>query len=263
MIQDNVRKVFSDIEETCRKINRNPKDIIVVGVTKTVPMDVIQEAIDAGIRHIAENRVQEAENKFPLLMAKNPQIKSHIIGHLQTNKAKDAIRVCSLIQSVDSFKLAQEIEKQAAKSAKAVEILVQFNTAREEQKFGALPSDANVLIESISRLSLVYIKGLMCMAPLTEDQGIIRKTFSDLRVIRDGIKARFAGHHHVDMGILSMGMSSDYKIAIEEGSTMVRIGSAIFKTSVIPAQAGIQRLPKARAPRACPGVNAEGRYFEI
>ncbi len=229
MIQTQVRKVFSDIEEICRKINRNPKDITVVGVTKAVAMDVVQEAIDAGIRHIAENRVQEAEIKFPLLLAKNPQIKSHIIGHLQTNKAKDAIKVCSLIQSVDSLKLAQEIEKQAMKTALVVEILVQFNTAREEQKFGADPNDANALIESISQLGHVYIKGLMCMAPYTEDQGIIRKTFSDLRGIRDDIKARFAGHPRVDMGILSMGMSSDYKIAIEEGSTMVRIGSAIFK----------------------------------
>ena len=229
MIKNNVSKIFSDIEEICRKAGRDPKDIVVVGVTKTVPSDVVQEAIDAGIRHIAENRVQEAESKFPLLLAKNPQIKSHIIGHLQTNKARDAIKVCSLIQSVDSLKLAQEIEKQAAKRGQAVDILVQFNTAREEQKFGADPSEANALIESISQLSLVSIKGLMCMAPYTEDQGIIRKTFSDLRDIRDGVKIRFAGHPQVDMGILSMGMSSDYKIAIEEGSTMVRVGSAIFK----------------------------------
>src|ERR1039458_8980063 len=99
MIKANVRKVFSDIESTCRKINRNPKDVIVIGVTKMVALDVIQEAIDAGIRHIAENRVQEAENKFPLLLAKNSQIKCHIIGHLQTNKVKDAIKVCSMIQS--------------------------------------------------------------------------------------------------------------------------------------------------------------------
>ena len=229
MIQANVRKVFLDIENACQKVGRHPQDVIVVGVTKTVSLEVIQEAINAGIRHIAENRVQEAENKFPSLLARNPQIKTHIIGHLQTNKAKDAIKVCSLIQSVDSLKLAQEIEKQEAKTDKPVEILVQFNTAHEEQKFGADPSDAFVLIENISQLPHVYIKGLMCMAPYTEDQGIIRKTFSDLRGIRDDIKVRLSGHSHVDMGILSMGMSSDYKIAIEEGSTMVRVGSAIFK----------------------------------
>jgi len=229
IIQTRVRQIFSDVEEICRKVNRAPKEVVVVAVTKYVPLESVQEAINAGIGHIAENRVQEAESKFPQLMAKNPQVKSHIIGHLQTNKAKDAIKVCSLIQSVDSLKLAQEIEKQAAKTGQHADILVQFNTAREEQKFGADPKDAGVLIEGISQLPHVRIKGLMCMAPYTEDQGIIRKTFVDLRDIRDGIKTRFAGHPQVDMGILSMGMSSDYKIAIEEGSTMVRVGSAIFK----------------------------------
>ncbi len=229
MIQNNVHRVFFDIEETCHKIDRNPKDVAVVAVTKTVAVEMIQEAIDAGVRHIAENRVQEAENKFPLLLAKNAHIKGHIIGHLQTNKARDAIKVCSLVQSVDSLKLAQEIEKQAVKSSQAVEILVQFNTAREEQKFGADPKDAGTLIESIGQLAHVKVKGLMCMAPFTEDQGVIRKTFSDLRIIRDDIKVQFAGHPRIDMEILSMGMSSDYKIAIEEGSTMVRVGSAIFK----------------------------------
>jgi pyridoxal phosphate enzyme (YggS family) len=229
MIQDNVRKVFADVESTCRRIGRETEDVVVVGVTKMVAIDVIQEAIQAGINHIAENRVQEAEVKFPLLLAKNQQIKTHIIGHLQTNKARDAIKVCSLIQSVDSLKLAQEIEKQAARNGKNIEILVQFNTAREEQKFGAMPQEAEQLIEGISQLTHVYIKGFMCMAPFTEDEGIIRKTFSDLRALRDGINKRFAGHPHVDTGILSMGMSSDYKIALEEGSTMVRIGSAIFK----------------------------------
>ena len=148
---------------------------------------------------------------------------------MQTNKAKDAIKVCSLIQSVDSLKLAQEIEKQASKAGQTVDILVQFNTAREEQKFGADASQAPALIEAISQFAHVNIKGLMCMAPFTEDEAIIRKTFADLRAIRDDIKTRFTGHPHIDMGILSMGMSSDYKIAIQEGSTMVRVGSAIFK----------------------------------
>jgi pyridoxal phosphate enzyme (YggS family) len=229
MIKDNVLKVFSDIENICQRTHRNPQDVTVIGVTKKVELEAIQEAIDAGIRHVAENRVQEAENKFPLLLAKNPRIKGHLIGHLQTNKVKDAITVCALIQSVDSFKLAQEIEKQAVKRGQAVEILVQFNTAGEVQKFGAAPKEAAALIENISRLEHVWIKGLMCMAPYTEDHGIIRKTFSDLRDIRDMVKTRFAGHPRVDTGILSMGMSSDYKIALEEGSTMVRIGSAIFK----------------------------------
>lgn len=229
MIKDNVIKIRSEIVEACRSTGRNHGEVTLVAVTKFAPLEAVQEAIDAGVMHVAENRVQEAESKFPPLLAKNPQLKSHIIGHLQTNKAKDAIQVCSLIQSVDSLKLANEIEKQAAKLGKTVDILVQFNTAREEQKFGAAPEEAYALIESISQLAHVQIKGLMTMAPFTEDEGIVRKTFSDLRSIRDGIQQRFQGNLKVNMGILSMGMSGDYKIAIAEGSTMVRVGSAIFK----------------------------------
>lgn len=229
MIKENVGKVIADVERACRNVGRHPKDITIVGVTKYVSLPEIQEAIDAGIAHIAENRVQEARIKFPLLVQHNGHLKTHMIGHLQTNKVKEAIQVCSLIQSVDTFKLAQEIDKQAARNKQAVEILVQFNCAREEQKFGAPLEDADALIENISRLEHVHIKGVMGMAPLTEDEGAIRKTFSDLRGIRDELQARFAGHPRVDMGILSMGMSADYKIAIQEGSTMVRIGRAIFK----------------------------------
>lgn len=229
MIKENIGKIRADVENACRKTGRNPKDITVVGVIKFVSLPVVQEAVDAGISHIAENRVQEAQLKFPPLLERNPDLKAHIIGHLQTNKAKDAVKLCSLIQSVDSLKLAQEIDKQAAKNGQLFEILLQFNCAREEQKFGAAPEDANALTEDISRLENIRIRGLMCMAPLTDDQGIIRKTFSDLRGIQGELNLRFAGHPKVDMSILSMGMSSDYKIAVEEGSTMLRIGSAIFK----------------------------------
>ena len=229
MIKENVLKVQGQIQEAVKRASQDQKKIILVAVTKFAPLDAIQEAIDAGIIHIAENRVQEAEKKFPPLLSKNPQVRSHVIGHLQTNKAKDAIKVCSLIQSVDSLKLANEIEKQAAKLNKTAEILVQFNTAREEQKFGAQSEEALSLIESISQLPHLHVKGFMCMAPYTDDQGVIRKTFSELRNIRDRIAQRFVGHPKIETGVLSMGMSGDYKIAIEEGSTMVRVGSAIFK----------------------------------
>ncbi len=229
MVKENVLKVLSQLQDACREAGRNPQEVTLVAVTKYAPLEAIQDSIDAGILNIAENRVQEAEKKFPLLLAKNPQVRSHIIGHLQTNKAKDAIKVCSLIQSVDSLKLAQEIEKQAAKLNQVTEILVQFNTAREEQKFGAQSEEAAALIEAISKLEHVAIKGFMGMAPFTEDQGIIRKTFADLRAIRDKIHSQFSGHPRIDTRILSMGMSGDYKIAIQEGSTMIRVGSAIFK----------------------------------
>ncbi|MBF0489724.1 MAG: YggS family pyridoxal phosphate-dependent enzyme [Candidatus Omnitrophica bacterium] len=229
MIKEKVLPVYRQIEDACRQAGRHPKEVTLVAVTKYAPLEAIQQAIDAGVTDIAENRVQEAERKFPPLLAKNPQVRSHIIGHLQSNKAKDAIRVCSVIQSVDSLKLALEIEKQAAKLNKRVDILVQVNTAEEEQKFGTGSDEALQLVEGISSLVHVRIQGFMCMAPYTEDQGIIRKTFSDLRSVRDLVKTRFAGHPQVETGILSMGMSGDYKIAIEEGSTMIRVGSAIFK----------------------------------
>ena len=229
MIKDNVLKIKSDIDAACKATGRDPKSVTLIAVTKYVPFEDIQQAIDAGIAHVAENRVQEAESKFPVLLSKNPQLTTHIIGHLQTNKAKDAIKVCSMIQSVDSLKLASEIEKQAVKLGKTTDILVQFNTAREEQKFGAAPEEACTLVESIAALSHVRIKGLMTMAPYTEDQGIIRKTFVDLRVIKDELVQNFKGHANIDLQHLSMGMSGDYKIAIEEGSTMIRVGSAIFK----------------------------------
>ena len=229
MIRENVLKVYDQLQEAARRASRNPKEVNLVAVTKFAPLEAIQEAIDAGITDIAENRVQEAQKKFPPLLAKNPQVRTHIIGHLQSNKAKDAIKVCTVIQSVDSFKLASEIEKQVAKLDKTVEILIQFNTAHEEQKFGAEPTEALSLIESIGQMEHIRVKGLMCMAPYTEDEGIIRKTFSDLRIIGEQVKSRFAGHARIETGVLSMGMSGDYKIAIEEGSTMIRVGSAIFK----------------------------------
>ncbi len=229
MVKENFLKVRSDVRAACRVAGRREDDVVLVAVTKTAPLEDISAVIEAGAMHIAENRVQEAELKFPSLLAKYPQVTTHIIGHLQTNKAKDAIKVVKLIQSVDSLKLAQEIQKQALKINRVVDVLVQFNTAREEQKFGAAPEDALTLIESVSQLTHVHIKGLMTMAPYTDDQGVIRKTFSDLRSIKDNIKSRFSGHERVDVGIMSMGMSGDYKIAIEEGSTMVRVGSAIFK----------------------------------
>lgn len=229
MIKDNYQRIRQDIAEVCRKAGRNPDEVTLVGVTKTISIEDIQQAIDAGLTDIAENRVQETEAKFPQLKAANPGIKRHLIGHLQSNKARDVIVQCDLIQSVDSIKLALEIEKQAIKLNKSVDILLQFNTAREPQKFGADPAEAQALVEAVSKLTRVRVQGLMTMAPYTEDQGVIRKTFADLRGIKGTVIKNFAGHPSIEMKYLSMGMSSDYKIAIEEGSNMVRVGSALFK----------------------------------
>lgn len=229
MIRENLARLREDLAGVCRKAGRNPDDITLVGVTKFVSIEDIQEAINCGLTDIAENRVQEAEKKFPFLSTSNPQIKRHLIGHLQSNKAKDVIQVCDLIQSVDSIKLANEIEKHAINLNKQVDVLLQFNTAQEPQKFGAEKSDAVAFVEAVSRLTAVRVLGLMAMAPLTEDEAVVRRAFADLRGLRDEIVQKFSGHSNIEMKYLSMGMSSDYKIAIEEGSNMIRVGSAIFK----------------------------------
>ena len=229
MVKDNVIKVRGEIAAVCRAAGRDPGEVTLVAVSKFVPVEAIAEAISAGIEHIAENRVQEAVKKFPGIIAVHPQVRGHIIGHLQTNKAKDAVMAASLIQSIDSARLADEVDKQAAKLGKTADILVQFNTAREPQKFGAAPQEALGLIEHISKLEHVRVLGLMAMAPFTEDEGIIREAFSGLRDIRADMVKHFTGHARVNMKHLSMGMSSDMRIAIEEGSNMVRVGSAIFK----------------------------------
>lgn len=229
MIRENLAHLREEIAAACRKAGRRPEDVTLVGVTKFVPDEDVREAIEAGLTDIAENRAQEAEKKFPLFAKDYPTLKRHLIGHLQSNKAKDAVAVCDLIQSVDSLKLAHEIEKHAAKSNKTFDVLIQINTAREPQKFGADPDEAMSLIEAAGGLSHVRVRGLMAMAPFTEDAGVIRRAFGDLRVIRDRVVKNFAGHAAIKMDYLSMGMSSDYRIAIEEGSNMVRVGSAIFK----------------------------------
>lgn len=225
MIKEHLARISEEISQVCQKIGKSPQEITLVGVTKFAPSEKIQEAVSAGLKHIAENKVQEADKKFPQFNG----VTKHIIGHLQTNKVKAALKLVDLIQSVDSLKLALEIEKEAGKLEKTADILVQVNTAGEEQKSGIPPSQAISLLENIAGCEHIRVLGLMTMAPFTEDQAIIRKTFSDLKKIFDEAARHFKGHDRISMKHLSMGMTSDFKIAIEEGSNMVRIGSAIFK----------------------------------
>ncbi len=228
MIKDNVLRIKERISSICQRLGRNPQDIILVGVTKFAPIEKIEEVIAAGISHIAENKLQEVQKKYPFLKTDGKPVTRHMIGHLQTNKVKDALKHFDLIQSVDSLKLAEEIEKQAGKINRVADILVQINTAAEEQKFGAGKDEAMQLIEEILNLSHVKVLGLMAMAPLTADEKVVRKTFSDLREIKNKAAVQFQGHPSMGLKYLSMGMSGDFEIALEEGSNMVRIGSAIF-----------------------------------
>lgn len=229
MIHGRILEIQNKISIICKRLGRNPKEITLIGVTKFASVEKIKEAVAAGLTNLAENKVQEAQKKFPELKKAYPQLKCHLIGHLQTNKVKAALQVCDLIQSVDSLKLAQEIEKQAEKSGWDAEILVQVKTSGEEQKFGANPDTVLQLIAEISKFKRVKILGLMTMAPFIDDQDIVRRCFRQLREIRDAAEKKFKGRPNVAMKYLSMGMTEDFEIALEEGSNMIRIGRAIFE----------------------------------
>jgi len=231
MIKDRIAQIQANIAEICKRTSLNPKDITIIGVTKYTTVEKMKEAIAGGITDIGENRIQDVQVKFSALDQAHLKYTKHLIGHLQTNKAKLAVQLFDVIQSVDSLHLANELERQAEKYNKeSVRILVQVNTSGEQQKNGVAKSDALKLIEEIAKLKRIHIDGLMTMAPLTDDKAVVRQTFHDLRVIFDQAAQWNKGNEHVQMKHLSMGMSQDYDIAIEEGSNMIRIGTAIFGT---------------------------------
>jgi len=232
MIKQNLDTVLLRIHSLCSRVGRDPGSVTVVGVTKYSDPAAINEAVAAGLLNIAENRVQSAKEKFPLLAVGERPVVRHLIGHLQTNKAKDAVELFDLIQSVDSIKLVAEIDKRAAALGKVQDILLQLDIAREEQKFGLPEEELEGFLTHVKRGAHVRLRGLMAMAPLTTDQTLIRAVFRRLREHFERIKQGHAGSRCITMEHLSMGMSGDYEIAIEEGATMVRIGSAIFKGDI-------------------------------
>ena len=200
-----------------------PSDVILIAAAKTRSVNETEEAISAGIRIIGENYLQEAESKFNELRGK---VKIHCIGHLQTNKVKKAIEIFDMIETIDSEKLAKEIDKRCKDSGKAMDILIEINSGEEESKDGVMPKDAVELVKTISKLKNVKIKGLMTMAPYFDDPEKDRPYFKLTKKLFDEIKS--LNIPNVDMEILSMGMSDSYKIAVEEGANMVRIGTGIF-----------------------------------
>lgn len=224
MIRDNILKIRERISLACSKVNRGPGSITIVAVSKGRNAREIRQAIEAGITDIGENKVREALVKYNDLREEvsGKQVKWHMVGHLQTNKVRDAVRIFDLIQSVDSLRLAQEIDRQAAKISKAQDVLVEIKTSFEESKSGIRPQDAAQAISEIGRLKNVNVKGLMTIAPLLNNPGKARPYFRALRELKDSISG---------LQILSMGMTDDFEIAIEEGSNMVRLGRAIFEDS--------------------------------
>ncbi len=228
-MQPRIDAVHSRIAAVCARVGRSPDAVTLIGVTKYSSADEVNDALAAGLKDIAENRVQAAEEKFPLLASEGRTVIKHLIGHLQTNKARDAVRLFDVIQSVDSLKLAAEIDKRAAVIGKVQDILVQVDIAREEQKFGVAEEDLDALAGYLEGCSHIRTRGLMAMAPLTGDADVIRAVFRRLRGQFDRLRQERSPAFARGLEHISMGMSGDYEIAIEEGATMVRIGSALFK----------------------------------
>ena len=197
--------------------------MLLVAVTKTHPADIINEAIDAGATDIGENKAQEIMDKYDQVKP----VRWHMIGHLQTNKVKYIIDKVDMIHSVDSLKLAKEINKRAANHDKIMDVLVQVNSAQEESKFGVTSEETGELIDAIlANCPNVKICGLMCIAPFDENPDNVRKYFAELKKLYDDYKK--IEHDNLDFKYLSIGMSHDYKVTIEEGSNLVRVGTAIF-----------------------------------
>lgn len=217
----NYNRLLEEIRRIALSASRNPDDISIIAVSKTHPVAVVQEAINSGIRIFGENRVQEAKAKIPALMG---DFAFHLVGHLQSNKARDAVRLFDVIHSIDRLSTATEVDKEAARAGKVQKVLAQINTSGEASKSGALPGEAEALCGGIIRLPNIRLLGLMTIGPLTHEEARIRDSFRTLRGLLGDINTKLG----LDLRELSMGMSADYAIAVEEGATMVRIGTAIF-----------------------------------
>lgn len=223
MLTENLQKVEHNIREACKKANRAREEITLIAVSKTKPVSMLNEVYGLGVRDFGENKVQELSEKYPQL----PQdINWHLIGHLQTNKVKHVIGKATLIHSVDSVRLAEAIEKEAEKKDCIVPILIEVNVAEEESKFGFKMDEVLSAVETIATFPHVRIKGLMTIAPFVENPEENRSIFARLQKLSVDIRSKNIDNVSVD--ILSMGMTNDYQVAIEEGATMVRVGTGIF-----------------------------------
>lgn len=214
-ISDNINCIKKNIAIASEKVGHKGEDITLVCVTKQVPVEYIKEAIQAGIKIIGESRVEEAISKKDKLPK---EISWHLVGHLQSRKARDAVRIFDLIHSVDTIKLAQEINKRAGAIGKIQDILLEVNISGEVSKYGFKPEEVNSSLREIAKLQNIRVLGLMTMAPLVDDPELTRPIFRELKKLADELGLKY----------LSMGMTQDYMVAIEEGANMVRIGTAIF-----------------------------------
>lgn len=223
MIKENLSRVQENIQNALIRSGRSKDDVTLIAVTKTVEAEAINEAISLGISNIGENKVQEINRKYDNI---DENVNWHMIGHLQSNKVKYIIDKVNLIHSLDRLSLAKEINKRALQANLTKDVLIQVNVAEEDSKFGLKVEKVIPFIESILRFESIRVKGLMTMAPFTNNPDEVRFVFRDLRKL--GLEIEKRNYENVEMKYLSMGMSNDYEVAIEEGANMVRIGTAIF-----------------------------------
>jgi pyridoxal phosphate enzyme (YggS family) len=223
MVKDNLANVEKRIQAACDRAGRNRGEVTLIAVSKTKPISLIDEAIDYGMTEFGENKVQEIMDKYDTVKSR---VNWHMIGHLQRNKVKYIVDKVCLIHSVDSYRLAEQVDADAKKKGVICNILIEVNVANEETKFGMSTEEVLNLVSDIAKLPNVRVKGLMTIAPFVENPEENRIHFRNLRNLYVDIKTK--NIDNVDMEILSMGMTNDYEVAIEEGATMVRVGTGIF-----------------------------------
>lgn len=223
MVRENLAQVRKHMEEACRRAGRQTDEVTLIAVSKTKPVGMLMEAYEAGARDFGENKVQEILEKRPEIPA---DARFHMIGHLQRNKVRQVIDQVTLIHSVDSLRLAEQIEHEAAKKELHVDILLEVNVAREESKFGFFLEEVEAALREISKYPHITVKGLMTIAPYVEDPEENRDIFKKLHQVFIDMKSKNIDNSN--MSVLSMGMTGDYQVAIEEGSTMIRVGTGIF-----------------------------------
>jgi len=223
MVKENITQINEIIDNACKRSNRDRKEVNLIAVSKTKPVSAMHEAYEMGCRDFGENKVQEIVKKYDEMP---PDTRFHMIGHLQTNKVKQVIDKVALIHSVDSYHLAEVISKEAQKKDMCVPILIEINVAMEETKYGTTFEESENLIRECAKLPGITIKGLMTIAPYVENAEENRKYFKALKQLSVDIKNK--NIDNVNMEFLSMGMSGDYEVAIEEGASFVRIGTGIF-----------------------------------
>lgn len=228
-MEQNIAQVRQNIAQAAKKVGRNPEDILLLAVSKTKPVEQIKEAVSYGLTSLGENKVQEIMDKYEPM---GEGIHWHLIGHLQTNKVKYIIDKVDMIHSVESIRLAEEIEKRAAAKNKVMDILVEINIAQEESKFGIPVNEVESFLQKLSKFSHIRIRGLMTVAPFVENPEENRLYFRKMRELLVDINTKKIDN--INMDVLSMGMTGDYMVAIEEGATIVRVGTGIFGERYYP-----------------------------